>query len=169
MSPQSRGTDVRLKITPSMTTPGGRVVLNENDSLPLTKPTAFSANFAVKDKGFYKIELIGPAAKVAASPQLHDRRPRRSGAVCSLPTSRDATPTRRRSKKSSPRCGPTTTTASNGSTCSTPSAAERKEPFVHLFGGAKSLPEVTASHTIYLEELGAEAGRFVSLLREGGR
>lgn len=36
-----KGTDVRLKITPTMTTPGGRVILNENESLPLTrKPMA---------------------------------------------------------------------------------------------------------------------------------
>ena len=36
------------------------------------------------------------------------------------------------------------------------------EKTVHLFGGSKSLPEVTASHTIYLEELGLKPGDFVS-------
>ena len=36
------------------------------------------------------------------------------------------------------------------------------EKTVNLFGGAKALPEVTASHTIYLEELGLKPGDFVS-------
>ena len=36
------------------------------------------------------------------------------------------------------------------------------EKTITLFGGSKALPEVTASHTIYLEELGLKAGDFVS-------
>src|SRR5689334_2254184 len=67
-----KGTDVKLKITPTMATPGGRVILNEKDSLPLTKEAdgTFAANFTVKEQGFYKIELEGPAGeKVNASPQ----------------------------------------------------------------------------------------------------
>ena len=36
------------------------------------------------------------------------------------------------------------------------------EKTINLFGGAKALPEVTASHTIYLEELGLKPGDFVS-------
>ena len=43
------------------------------------------------------------------------------------------------------------------------------EKTITLFGGGKALPEVTASHTIYLEELGLEAGRLRVLLREGHR
>ena len=36
------------------------------------------------------------------------------------------------------------------------------EKTITLFGGSKTLPEVTASHTIYLEELGLKPGDFVS-------
>ncbi len=36
------------------------------------------------------------------------------------------------------------------------------EKTITLFGGPKTLPEVTASHTIYLEELGLKPGDFVS-------
>ena len=36
------------------------------------------------------------------------------------------------------------------------------EKTIPLFGGAKPLTEVTATHTIYLEELGLKAGDFVS-------
>ena len=36
------------------------------------------------------------------------------------------------------------------------------EKTINLFGGSKAMPEVTASHTLYLEELGLKAGDFVS-------
>ena len=36
------------------------------------------------------------------------------------------------------------------------------EKTINLFGGSKALPEVTASHTIYLEEMGLKPGDFVS-------
>ncbi|MQA30419.1 MAG: hypothetical protein GEU82_11380, partial [Luteitalea sp.] len=67
-----KGTEVRLHITPTMATPGGRVLLNENGSIPLTKAAdgTLAGNFTVEAQGFYKIELEGPRAeKVNASPQ----------------------------------------------------------------------------------------------------
>ena len=104
-----------------MATPGGRVMLNEKDSLPLTMEAdgTFAGNFTVKEQGFYKIELEGPhGEKVDASPQytidvLTDQSRR------STSTSRGATRTPARSKKCSPRCGPTTTSASSRCRCST--------------------------------------------------
>src|SRR6185295_65889 len=42
------------------------------------------------------------------------------------------------------------------------------EKTVNLFGGGKTLPEVTASHTIYLEELGLKPGDFVSYYAKAG-
>src|SRR5262249_38680515 len=33
---------------------------------------------------------------------------------------------------------------------------------INLFGGSKALPEVTATHTLYLEEMGLKPGDFVS-------
>ncbi|MFN7984969.1 MAG: DUF4175 family protein, partial [Vicinamibacterales bacterium] len=158
-----KGTDVRLKITPSMTTPGGRVVLNENDSLPLTKEAdgTFSANFAVKDKGFYKIELIGPAGeKVAASPQytidvLDDQGP----SVRFNKPGRDTNATPVEEVFAEVRADDDYGVKQVDMFYSVNGGEEKT---VHLFGGARALPEVTASHTIYLEELGLKPGDFVS-------
>ncbi|MGC4083941.1 MAG: hypothetical protein QM736_17990 [Vicinamibacterales bacterium] len=71
---RDQGDRRQLTITPTMATPGGRVILNEKESLPLTKNAdgTLAAMFTVKDQGFYKIELEGPAGeKVDASPQVH--------------------------------------------------------------------------------------------------
>src|SRR5262249_26965810 len=67
-----KGTDVRLKITATMDAPGGRVLLNDNETLPLTKEAdgSFTGNFAVNGQGFYRIEFDGPhGEKVNASPK----------------------------------------------------------------------------------------------------
>ena len=67
-----QGTEVRLKVSPTMTTGGGRVMLNENESAPLTVSPdgTLAGNFTVGKQGFYRIELDGPQGeKVAASPQ----------------------------------------------------------------------------------------------------
>src|SRR4051812_18265944 len=52
-----KGTEVHLTISPTMTTPGGKVLLNENESLPLTKAAdgTLVGNFTVNTQGFYKI------------------------------------------------------------------------------------------------------------------
>jgi hypothetical protein len=158
-----KGTDVRLKITPTMSTPGGRVILNEKDSVPLTKEAdgTFAANFSIKEQGFYKIELEGPAGeKVDASPQytidvLTDQGP----SVRFEKPGRDtnATPVEEvfAQVKADDDYGVKQVEmfySVNGG----------PEKTVHLFGGSKALPEVTASHTIYLEELGLKPGDFVS-------
>ena len=115
----------------------------------------------MKDKGFYKIELIGPAGeKVNASPQytidvLDDQGP----SVRFNKPGRDtnASPVEEvfAEVKADDDYGVKQVEmfySVNGGT----------EKTVHLFGGAKALPEVTASHTIYLEELGLKPGDFVS-------
>ena len=57
-----RGTDVLFRVTPTMKTPGGRIVLNDGSSATLTAQAdgTLTGNFAVKTQGFYKIELTGP-------------------------------------------------------------------------------------------------------------
>ena len=56
-----------------MATPGGRMLLNENDSAALTKQPdgTLAGNFTVSSQGFYRIELEGPQGRegerVAAS------------------------------------------------------------------------------------------------------
>src|SRR5579864_1281446 len=67
-----RGTGVVLHITPTMKTPGGRIVLNDGTSAPLAAGAdgTLTGDFTIKGQGFYKIELIGPhGEKVDASPQ----------------------------------------------------------------------------------------------------
>src|SRR3954451_20453866 len=158
-----RGTDVKLKITPTMATPGGRVILNEKDSLPLTKEAdgTFAANFTVKEQGFYKIELEGPAGeKVNASPQytidvLTDQGP----SVHFNKPGRDTNASPVEEVFAEVKADDDYGVKQVEMYYSVNGGAEKT---VHLFGGSKSLPEVTASHTIYLEELGLKPGDFVS-------
>ncbi|HUR34470.1 MAG TPA: DUF4175 family protein, partial [Vicinamibacterales bacterium] len=158
-----KGTDVRLKITPTMATPGGRVILNEKDSLPLTKEAdgTFAANFSVKEQGFYKIELEGPAGeKVNASPQytidvLTDQGP----SVHFNKPGRDTNASPVEEVFAEVKADDDYGVKQVDMFYSVNGGAEKT---VHLFGGAKALPEVTASHTLYLEELGLKPGDFVS-------
>src|SRR5690606_39173591 len=67
-----RGTDVRLRIFPTMKTPGGRVFLNDKESLPLTigADGSLTAAFRATSDGSYRIDLDAPnGERVAASPQ----------------------------------------------------------------------------------------------------
>ena len=72
-----RGTEVALRVVPTMSTPGGRILLNDSDSKPLTRQGdgSLTGSFVIDGQGFYRIELEGPhGEKVAASPQYTDRR-----------------------------------------------------------------------------------------------
>src|SRR5258708_1029369 len=67
-----RGTEVFLKVTPTMKTPGGRVLLDDGSASPLVTQADGSliGSFKITKQGFYKIELTGPhGEKVDASPQ----------------------------------------------------------------------------------------------------
>jgi hypothetical protein len=158
-----KGTEVRLKITPTMATPSGRVLLNENESLPLTKQPdgTLAGNFTVSTQGFYKIELEGPhQEKVNASPQY------------TIDVLSDTAPSVRFDKPGRD------TQASPVEEVFAEIRADDdfgvkqlqmfysvnggEEKTINLFGGAKSLPEVSASHTLYLEEMGLKPGDFVS-------
>ena len=66
------GTDVSLTITPTMTSKGGRILIGEKESVPLTAAAdgTLTAAFTAKQDGFYRVELDGPSGeKVTASPQ----------------------------------------------------------------------------------------------------
>ncbi|MEQ1868767.1 MAG: hypothetical protein ABL961_01970, partial [Vicinamibacterales bacterium] len=158
-----KGTEVRLQITATMATPGGRVLLNENESLPLTKNAdgTFAGSFTVSAQGFYKIEFDGPnGEKVNASPKyvidvLSDIAP----SVRFNKPGRDTQASPVEEVFAEVRADDDFGVKSlqlfysvNGGT----------EKTVTLFGGARALPEVTATHTLYLEEMGLSAGDFVS-------
>src|SRR5207249_3901083 len=78
-----RGTDVFLKVTPTMKTPGGQIVLDDGSASPLVVQAdgTLIGSFKITKQGFYKIALTGPhGEKVDASPQytidvLNDQAP----------------------------------------------------------------------------------------------
>jgi hypothetical protein len=158
-----RGTDVRLRVFPTMKTPGGRVALNEKASVELKAEAdgSLTAAFTADRDGFYRIELVAPTGeRAAASPQY------------SIDVLTDQ--------------GPTVTFNKPGRDTSASSIEEvfveaqaqddfgvrdlelvysvngGEEKVVKLFGGRTRLPEVTAGHTFYMEELGVEQGDSVS-------
>jgi hypothetical protein len=158
-----RGTEVVLHVVPSMNAPSGRILLNESDSQPLTRQAdgSLTGSFTIDKQGFYRIELEGPHAEhVTASPQYTiDVTADRAPTVSFLKPGRDtmATPVEELfvEAKASDDFGIKQLDlvyAVNGG----------KEKTVKLFGGSKPLTEVSAGHTIYLEELGLTPGDSLS-------
>ena len=158
-----KGTEVRLRVFPTMKTPGGLVALNEEESVALAAQPdgSLTAAFMADRDGFYRIELDAPSGeRAAASPQytidvLTDQPP----IVSFTKPGRD-------------------TSASSIEEVYVEAQAEDDfgvrdlelvysvnggpEETVKLFGGSTRLPEVTAGHTFYIEELGVEPGDSVS-------
>src|SRR5688572_18446733 len=158
-----RGTNVNVKVTPTMTPKGGRILLDDGSATTLT-PNAdgtFSAVVAVAKQGFYRVELDAAAGeKVAASPQytidlLSDQAP--SVTLSKPGRDTNATPVEeffveaRADDDFSVRDLQLVYSINGG-----------EEKTLRLYDGKKALPEVTAGHTFYLEELGVEAGDSVS-------
>ena len=157
------GTQVRVRVTPTMKTPGGRIALNDKETVALQAGAdgKLTGAFTASRDGFYRIELDAPTGeRVAASPQytidvLADQPPHVSFAK----PGRD-------------------TTASPIEEVFVEATAEDdfgvrdldlvysvnggEEKTIKLFGGSSRLPEVSAGHTFYLEELGVQAGDAVS-------
>src|SRR5437762_3221900 len=158
-----RGTDVQLRITPTMAAPGGRILLNDGAAAPLAVQGdgTLTGVFKIERQGFYRIELTGPhGEKVEASPQytidvIDDQAP----AVRFTKPGRDtqASPVEELFLEATADDDYGVKSLQmfysvNGSAPKT----------VNLFAGGKPLPEVSAGHTIYLEELGLKPGDFVS-------
>src|SRR6185436_4375155 len=158
-----RGTNVQLKVTPTMKTSGGQIVFRDGGAEPLTVQAdgTLAGNFTLKEPGFYRIELNGPKGeKVDASPQytidvLDDQPP----TVAFSKPGRDtgATPVEEvfTEVKAQDDFG-----VKNLVMVYSVNGGPQKT--ISLFGGGKSLTEVSAGHTIYLEELGLQPGDFVS-------
>jgi len=157
------GTEVRLLVTPTMTTPGGRVQVTDTGALPLAAQGdgTLAGTIVVKEPGSYRIELDGPQGeRVAASPQymidvLEDMPP----SVTFARPGRDTQATAVEEVFAEVRADDDYGVRQVQMFYSVNGGPEKTVP---LFGGARALPEVTASHTIYLEELGLEPGDFVS-------
>ncbi|MGE3705659.1 MAG: DUF4175 family protein [Vicinamibacterales bacterium] len=158
-----QGTEVAVRVTPTMATPGGRILLNENESVALTRQPdgTLAGTFKVTAQGFYRIELEGPQAeKVNASPKytidvLTDLPP----SVAFAKPGRDTSATPVEEVLAEVRADDDYGVKSMQMFYSVNGGPEKT---IRLFGGSRTLPEVTATHTIYLEELGLKAGDFVS-------
>jgi len=158
-----KGTDVKLTITPTMASKGGRVVLGEKESVPLAVNAdgTLSANFTAAHDGFYRIELDAPnGERLTASPQytvdlLSDLAPTVKLSKPGRDT--DATPVEEffveaRADDDYAVKNLQLVYQINGG----------PEKVISLFGGARPSSEVTAGHTFFMEELGVKAGDSVS-------
>ena len=158
-----RGTDVKVTITPTMASKGGRLVMGESESVPLTANAdgTLTTKFTAQKDGFYRVELDGPAGEhVNASPQyaidlLSDHAPTVSLSKPGRDT--DATPVQEFFVEA--KAEDDYAVKDLQLVYSVNGGAEKT---VKLFDGAKSSAEVTAGHTFYLEELGVQAGDSVS-------
>jgi len=157
------GTEVRLRVFSTMATSGGRVALNEEDSVELGAQTdgSLTAVFTANRDGFYRIELDAPTGeRTTASPQytidvLTDQPPVVSFAKPGRDTSASSIEEVYVEVQAEDDFGIRDLElvySVNGG----------PEETVMLFGGRTRLPEVTAGHTFYVEELGVEPGDSVS-------
>ena len=159
-----RGTDVRLRVIPTMKTPGGRVALNDNESVELSTPAAdgsMTASFKAAKDGFYHIELQAPTGeRVAASPKytidvLADHAP----TVSFTKPGRDTTASAIEEVFVEATAQDDFGVRDLELVYSVNGGAEKT---VKLFAGRNRLPEVSAGHTFYLEELNVQPGDAVS-------
>ncbi|MCC7034518.1 MAG: hypothetical protein IT179_16985, partial [Acidobacteria bacterium] len=157
------GTSVGFTITPTMPTKGGRLVIGEDASVALTVAPdgTLATSFTATKDGFYRIELEGPdGALVTASPQytidiLSDQTPTVTLSKPGRDT--DATPVQEFAIEA--RADDDYAVKNLELVYSVNGGPEKT---VRLFEGRQPLQEVTAGHTLYLEELGVKPGDAVS-------
>jgi hypothetical protein len=158
-----RGTEVRVKIVPTMPTKGGQIAINEQQPAGLTVASdgTLAGKFVADKDGFYRVELDAPTGeRVTASPQytidvLTDQPP----TVSIAKPGRDSSASPIEEVFIEARAEDDFGIKDLELVYSVNGAAEKS---LRLFDGAKRLPEVSAGHTFYLEELGVSPGDFVS-------
>ncbi len=162
-----RGTEVRVRALPTMSAPGGQIVLGDKDRSGLApdqaggSPAPLVGAFTINRDGFYHIELDAPSGeRLTASPQY------------TIDALEDQPPTVSISKPGRD------TSASPIEEVFVETHAEDDfgirdldlvyavnggaEKSIRLFDGKKRMPEVSGGHTFYLEELDVKPGDFVS-------
>ena len=158
-----KGTEVRVRITPTMSAPGGQILLHDKDKVALTAAPdgTLSAKFVADRDGFYRVELDAPTGeRVSGSPQytidvLTDQAP--SVSISKPGRDTNASPIEEvfveaRAEDDFGVRNLELVYSVNGG----------PEKTLQLFEGRNRLPEVTAGHTFYLEELNVQPGDFVS-------
>jgi hypothetical protein len=158
-----RGTEVRVRVIPTMPAGGGQIVMSEGPAVPLAgaEEGALISRFKAEKDGFYRVELDGPGgARVSASPQytidvLADQPP----TVSIARPGRDTNASPIEEVFVEARADDDFGVRDLELVYSVNGAAEKT---IKLFDGRSRLAEVTAGHTFYLEELSVEPGDFVS-------
>src|SRR5215203_2447301 len=158
-----RGTEVRVRAVPTMATSGGHVVLEKISDVPLAPAPdgALNGSFKVDRDGFYHLDMNAPTGeRVTASPQyaidvLADQPPHVSIAKPGRDT--DASPIEEVfvEAKAEDDFG----VKNLELVYSVNGGAEHT---IRLFDGQKRMPEVSAGHTFYLEELSLKPGDSVA-------
>ena len=162
-----RGTEIRLRAMPTMGTPAGQVVLEPGARgagehvLAPAADGALVGRFKADKDGFYHIEMKASTGDmVKASPQytidvLSDGAPSVSIARPGRDTQASPLEEVFVEARADDDFG-----IRNLELVFSVNGGEEKR--VRLFDGQKRMPEVSAGHTFYLEELGLKAGDFVS-------
>ena len=165
-----RGTEVIVRIFPTMTTPGGRLVFDADTAIDLGRRQdgVLTSSFTVEEDGFYQVELIGPSGeRVNASPQytidvLTDQAP----AVMFVKPGRDTTANSIEEVFLEARADDDFGVRSLSLTYSVNGGPEET---VELFDSDEGgLKEISAGHTLFLEEFDLEPGDFVSYYGSAG-
>jgi hypothetical protein len=165
-----RGTEVLVQVFPTMDTPAGRLVFDEINATGLTRREdgVLTASFTVDEDGFYQVELEGPGGEVVtASPQftidvLTDQPP----SVMFVKPGRDTTANAIEEIFLEARADDDFGVRSLSLTYSINGGPENT---VSLFDSVEGgLKEVSAGHTLFLEEFELEPGDFVSYYGSAG-
>src|SRR5690554_613850 len=156
-----RGTTVRLRATPTVLVTGGRVVLDGDDARALTLQAdgTLTGEFVVERPGYYHIELDAGSGMLEASPRytidaLDDRGP----TVRFSKPGRDTRPTSIEEIHLEAQADDDYGVRRIELIYSVNGGAEQS---VSIYDG-RALAQVTAGHTLYLEELDLQAGDLVS-------
>ena len=158
-----RGTEVRVRAVPTMATKSGNVVIEKGPSFGLSPGSdgALVGRFKIDKDGFYHIEMEAPTGDtVKASPQytidvLSDGAPTVSIAKPGRDTQASPIEEVFIEARADDDFG-----VKNLELVYSVNGGEEKK--IRLFDGQNRMPEVSAGHTFYLEELGLKAGDFVS-------
>ncbi|MBM63566.1 MAG: hypothetical protein CL484_11525 [Acidobacteria bacterium] len=165
-----RGTEVHLRVFPTMATPSGRLVFDESTSteLNLREDGVLVANLVIEEDGFYQVELEGPSGeRVNASPRytidvLTDQPP----SVMFVEPGRDTTANAIEEVFLEARADDDFGVRSLSLTYSVNGEPEET---VDLFDSDEGgLKEISAGHTLFLEEYELEPGDFISYYGTAG-
>lgn len=156
------GTVVRVRASPTRAVAGGRIVLDDGRTLPLQADStgALTGQFQVRRTGYYHIELAaeGSGPSLGSPQYLIDALKDAAPTVSFVQPGRDTKVTSVDEVFVEARAEDDFGVASLELVYSVNGAPERTIPIFN----ARPLTEVSAGHTLYLEEMGLEPGDFVS-------